>query len=1037
MAKVYEIESVPARPRLAEVPLRLPIDLLLALPEYVTRDRPSPFDLVGALAQTFGSSGWSAATRVFSPRIWAPGRDDAWLDDWLNRYLQTTTRLAWQLPPDSAERLRVTAFPGRTAAAGSPPAGPPKYDIVHFTGNVGGARPGLELAEGGHDRFGGPRLRDWLRAAETRLLILHVAAFEAILPAEHLGRLIVGQRGPAVLVVYHPDPYRVGAYLAWFYGDLIHNIPLDAAAGGSHAALGDALLYVRLLLGAGGANLLRLDGAQQALVDRAETALQGLTTLRARVDGLTNVARQYLHPIQISALQPETERVLVAANDLQSLAAESLTALTELRWDRESRGAIPLATSTSSIGSVEAAVDQLQEQVDRAEAALRQEQARAPRVLNANFAEPDSGRMLPLRAGLRQDRWYDLVVDIGPVWDKQPSAVRGKADFPEAALPPGEDHYVIDVVVVGEDFTPTIAATQMWVPRDTGRSFPLVDGRRAESSGPVALRLRAPAFPHGSTETMRLATGRLSLYYRNCLLQSAALRFGVVRDSSSALDEANVIDVDFALTGGFQEIGRLGERRLALSPETEPAPHPVRLQLTLNSDGGLGHRLIVRRSGDGPVPGDGGAGQCPAEGWLPYDPISAGPLLDQARQELLNCFFRRDESRRPALDGGQPTSGLNPTTNGKSREQFIRDLIELARVGRRLYRAAVSQVNTGSAACSAVQWRQSLSTLLADASVIQVARARGMPAQYVFPWALVYEYPLDPAAPPWRLCPIVKEEWGEDGVRQRAASRLRCPYHDEHLRGNDICPYGFWGLKHVLEVPTSLPTANGAVQPAGAASGVRVEAELTLAVAMTRDAKLSAATLDVHLAHLAAIDGVNLIPATPAGDWTAVQQMLDAPEVVYFLCHGKHDPDLNSPYLGIGPDDADATHRIYVDSLVDWSGRPRPPGPDLAAWQRRRPLVFINGCHTTDLKPGQLLNFVDQFSGLEASGVLGTEVSVALPVAVEFAEALFRRLVAEERPALGAVLREVRWQFANKGNLLGLAYTLYGLADLHLVRGGA
>jgi hypothetical protein len=63
--------------------------------------------------------------------------------------------------------------------------------------------------------------------------------------------------------------------------------------------------------------------------------------------------------------------------------------------------------------------------------------------------------------------------------------------------------------------------------------------------------------------------------------------------------------------------------------------------------------------------------------------------------------------------------------------------------------------------------------------------------------------------------------------------------------------------------------------------------------------------------------------------------------------------------------------------------------------------------------------------------VLGTEVSVVLPLAVEVAELFFDHLAAGLN--VGQSLREVRWELANKGNLLGLAYTMYCLADLDLV----
>jgi hypothetical protein len=97
-------------------------------------------------------------------------------------------------------------------------------------------------------------------------------------------------------------------------------------------------------------------------------------------------------------------------------------------------------------------------------------------------------------------------------------------------------------------------------------------------------------------------------------------------------------------------------------------------------------------------------------------------------------------------------------------------------------------------------------------------------------------------------------------------------------------------------------------------------------------------------------------------------------------------------------------------------------------WIDRHPLVFINGCHTADLVPDQILNFVNTFAGFGAGAVVGTEISIRLPLAVEVAENFFRRMAAAE--TIGGATCSMRWDLANKGNLLGLAYTPYGLSSL-------
>jgi hypothetical protein len=157
-------------------------------------------------------------------------------------------------------------------------------------------------------------------------------------------------------------------------------------------------------------------------------------------------------------------------------------------------------------------------------------------------------------------------------------------------------------------------------------------------------------------------------------------------------------------------------------------------------------------------------------------------------------------------------------------------------------------------------------------------------------------------------------------------------------------------------------------------------------------------------------------------------------ELIYVLCHGEFDTVKKEAYLGIGPKGANRDYRIYTTTFNEWALRESPPNLD--AWSSHRPLVMINGCHTSDLQPGDVLNFVSALSAANAAGVVGTEVSVRLPVAVEVAQSLYEKLLPQDgKPGMqiGEAMRLVRWELANKGNLLGLAYTTYCLANLQIV----
>ncbi len=101
--------------------------------------------------------------------------------------------------------------------------------------------------------------------------------------------------------------------------------------------------------------------------------------------------------------------------------------------------------------------------------------------------------------------------------------------------------------------------------------------------------------------------------------------------------------------------------------------------------------------------------------------------------------------------------------------------------------------------------------------------------------------------------------------------------------------------------------------------------------------------------------------------------------LVYFYCHGGMSGKV--PYIQVGP----PTERgITIDNLRYKH----------IIWDRPRPLVFINGCHTTALEPRVALEMVSGFvENAQASGVIGTEITVFEPLATEFAETCLGRFL--------------------------------------------
>jgi hypothetical protein len=619
------------------------------------------------------------------------------------------------------------------------------------------------------------------------------------------------------------------------------------------------------------------------------------------------------------------------------------------------------------------------------------------RVLNANFTHLPEMQKLKSLEGLVAGEDCCLLVEIGPPWKRGESITTGKIDLTEVLS--GEDDYVIQAVFVSEDFEPRLTAAYIWVPAHGGRTYPFVNGQKAEAPGPVVFHLKAPRLPEN--RAVMTVHGRLCLYYKSYLLQSAVVSVGIVQDAAHVFRVANEIRVDFVLTGNFQEVRkRFNNRRIYFDPHDRTGK-PVTLNLTLNDDGYGQHRILAKHHLDEQTE----IGLPPA--WKKYDPIAGIDILAQFRTDLLTCY-----------------APFDPAKFRNKREKFISDLTSLAIIGSKLYAAAFSDLTIPDGT-DAWDWEEKLLQSISEATVIQVSRTG--PATYVFPWAMVYEYPLEEGLPAtFESCKTLWNEWDENALRTKEPE-LKCPYQSEHLEKmrlakeagktiSIICPYAFWGYKHVIEQPLSAVD-----QLSSAPERVSTGGEFRLSVGITHDLHQP----DSHFQALkASIPQAHLDPQVPADDREKVRQMLRAPKVVYFLCHGEKDN--GQTYISIGEHDADPMHRVTPSQLKQW----KRSSVNKSAWQQTHPLIFINGCGTADLRPGLAFDLVSAFAELEASGVIGTEVSIQTTTAYPAALQILQRLAAGGK--LCPTIREVRWDLLNHGDLLGLAYTPYGLAELHI-----
>jgi CHAT domain len=146
----------------------------------------------------------------------------------------------------------------------------------------------------------------------------------------------------------------------------------------------------------------------------------------------------------------------------------------------------------------------------------------------------------------------------------------------------------------------------------------------------------------------------------------------------------------------------------------------------------------------------------------------------------------------------------------------------------------------------------------------------------------------------------------------------------------------------------------------------------------------------------------------------------DKPHLVYFYCHGgvTEREGKQMPYLSVGA----PTEDLIIRSTLRASS---------VRWDDPRPLVFINGCHTTALDATAALDFVTGFvQQAQACGVIGTEITVFEQLACDFATKFWTLFLQGQE--IGRAIQRTRLDLLQAGNPLGLVYTPFVLAGTKL-----
>ena len=431
------------------------------------------------------------------------------------------------------------------------------------------------------------------------------------------------------------------------------------------------------------------------------------------------------------------------------------------------------------------------------------EPRRTPRFVNLAFVQREDFTRVPATEGLRAGAGYQLRVDVGA---RSPESIVDAAApaVPVDRLPQPQQGHWLELTVTGDGFDVPTASTHLFLPRQgAGFTCPCPPGGthtcKVRDRDPYAfIAVTAPSEPG-------LGRLRLVLWHRHNVVQSLPIEVDVVaRDRDPGRQHAHV---DFTLTENLSDVDAL----------------PARAAGVLVNERGGTHTLVLNGADGGIISVD----------------FSEGTLLtamDAFRDALLKAHLEQRGSKRRSLLG---------SANEKSRDALVEDLARLAAVGSERWAALYPQAPEALPAFAEAQ----------GGNGMQIARVES--SRFVFPWAGIYDLPLERRhAGHYDVCPLVAEWDGRAPLIE--GTPRRCPREAEHARKNMLCPFGFWGFRFAIEQPPSTRGKSLPVQillpPAPAA---------TIAQSLALDEELA----NTHLAAVvASLPGFSVRQAASADD---------------------------------------------------------------------------------------------------------------------------------------------------------------------------
>ncbi|MBV8763157.1 MAG: hypothetical protein JO257_38090 [Deltaproteobacteria bacterium] len=378
------------------------------------------------------------------------------------------------------------------------------------------------------------------------------------------------------------------------------------------------------------------------------------------------------------------------------------------------------------------------------------------------------------------------------------------------------------------------------------------------------------------------------------------------------------------------------------------------------------------------------------------DKVAADATIDGTQlTSMIN--FARGALRLAAWGTRNPwrTIELDPYQYGTpDLTRLQRDLIMFAVHGCRLFTQALLKFRQGAMSVAAFR------AALRAPGVIQLGLKQG--TAFVFPISLVYDFPLDPDSSKLSVCGafLANVQAGAD-LAGTPCLAGQCPHYENDLV---VCPGGFWGFRHQIGMPPDLQNVEATADVGG-------PDEAAIAALVSTD--------EAFVGREAHIQALAKLAATKTFD-DRIACLLELKRghahVEYFYCHGG-TTEGGTAFLQVGAPGSDV---ITSQSLVD------------IEWKDPRPLIILNGCHTTDVSPEQVFELATGFLAFaRASGVIGTEITIFESLARAFGEEFLRRFIDGREP-LGGALRSTRLQMLMKLNPLGLVYMPLALPNLQI-----